>query len=113
MKDNKEPNPILHGENAIVPVDKMPNGDTEHYTKYIVGHSETGYHHVLEAAKGTTFDIIVDGQDIYFSTTGKAKIVHKKTHDVHKTEIVAPGIYRVNRKQEYDPFLQVRRQIWD
>ena len=51
--------PLLHGENAIVPVSKMPSGKTEKHTTYIVGHSETGHHHVLEAEKGTDFDIIV------------------------------------------------------
>lgn len=104
---------IIHGENALVPIDKMPKGKVEHYTKYIIGHSETGHHHVLESVKGKEFDILVDGEDIYISTKFESSVVHKKTSEIHKTVKVKPGIYKVNRKQEYDPFLKVRRAVFD
>jgi hypothetical protein len=111
MKNIKRP--ILHGENALVPIDKMPEGKIEKHTKYIVGHSETGHHHVLEAVKGQEFDILVQDGEIYFTNNYEAKVTHKKTHDIHETMIVAPGIYKVNRKTEYDPFSKVIRQVWD
>jgi hypothetical protein len=113
MKKNNRVIPILHGENAIVPIDKMPVGKTEKHVKYIVGHSETGHHHILEAVKGQEFDIIIKDGEIYFTNKYEAKVTHKKLHEIHETKIVAPGIYKVNRKTEYDPFQQVRRAVWD
>lgn len=105
--------PIIHGENVLLPIEKMPEGKVEKYNTFIVGHSETGHHHILEAAKGTEFDIIVSGNDIFFTTTGASKIVHKKSNDIHKTVDVKPGTYKVNRKTEYDPFQKALRQVWD
>lgn len=105
--------PILHGENALQPIDEMPKGATEKHTSFIVGHSETGHHHVLETVKGQEFDILVKDGEIYFTNSYEAKVVHKKTHGIHETVTVAPGIYKVNRKTEYDPFQKALRQVWD
>lgn len=105
--------PIIHGENGIKPVDKMPEGKAEKHTSFIIGHSETGHHHILEATKGQEFDIIVKDGEIYFTNTYAAKVTHKKTHEIHETVEVNPGVYKVNRKTEYDPFLKAKRQVWD
>lgn len=105
--------PIIHGENAIQPIKKLPQGKTEQHTNFIIGHSETGHHHVLEAVKGQEFDILVQDGEIYFTNKYEAKVTHKKAHDIHETLTVAPGVYKVNRKTEYDPFEQVRREVWD
>lgn len=106
-------NPIIHGENVLLPIEKMPEGKIKKRTNYIVGHSETGHHHVLEAVKGQEFDILVQDGEIYFTNSYEAKVTHKKAHDIHETVTVAPGIYKVNRKTEYDPFGKVIRQVWD
>lgn len=114
MKKQIKVTPILHGENAIIPVDKMPEGLTEKHKSFIVGHSETGHHHVLEAINKTEeFDIIVKDGEIYFTNKYEAKVTHKKTHDIHETVTVSPGIYKVNRKTEYDPFQKALRAVWD
>jgi uncharacterized Fe-S cluster-containing protein len=105
--------PIIHGENLLLPIDKMPEGKTQKHTTFIVGHSETGHHHILEATKGQEFDILVQDGEIYFTNTFEAKVTHKKLHDIHETVTVAPGIYKVNRKNEYDPFNKVIRSVWD
>ncbi len=105
--------PIIHGENVLLPIESLPKGKTTKHTSYIIGHSETGHHHVLEATKGQDFDIFVQDGEIYISSQFESSIVHKKTHDIHETLPVAPGIYKVNRKTEYDPFEQVRREVWD
>lgn len=110
MKTNKL---ILHGENAVIPVDKMPKGESKKYSSFIIGHSETGHHHVLEATKDKKFDIVVKDGEIYFTSNYEAKVVHKKSYDIHETVKVEPGTYKVKRKLEYDPFLKVRREVWD
>jgi len=105
--------PIIHGENVLIPVEKVPNGKRITTSSYIVGHSETGHHHVLEAEKESPFDIIINGDDMYIASKHVANLVHKKTHNIHKTVTVEPGFYLVKRKSEYDPFQQVIRQVWD
>jgi len=105
--------PIIHGENVLVPIDKMPEGKIEKHTKYIIGHSESGHHHVLEAKKTEEFDIFMENGEIYISSKFESSVVHKKTHDIHETVVVQPGIYKVNRKLEYDPFTKVRRAVFD
>jgi hypothetical protein len=105
--------PIIHGENVLLPIAKAPKGLFKKFKSYIVGHSETGHHHVLEAVKGKEFDIMVDSENIYITSAFESSLVHKKTHDIHETVIVQPGIYKVNRKTEYDPFRKAIRQVWD
>jgi hypothetical protein len=105
--------PIIHGENVLIPVGNIPEGKTESHTSYIVGHSETGHHHVLEAEKQSPFDIIIVGEDMYISSKQVSSLVHKKSHDIHKTVVVEPGFYQVKRKTEYDPFSKAIRQVWD
>lgn len=105
--------PIIHGENALIPINELPKGVKKLFKTYIVGHSETGHHHVLEAKKGEEFGIIVKDNNIYVQVNAEAKIVHKKSHDIHKTLTVNEGTYIVRRKTEYDPFQKVIREVWD
>lgn len=105
---------IIHGENAIVPITKLPKGLKWHTeTHAIIGHSETGHHHLLEAPKGTDYELAeLDGK-LYLRLTKKAKVTHKKAFDVHETVELEPGTYVVTRKTEYDPFAQIRRAVYD
>ncbi len=104
--------PLRHGENLLLPVNKMPNKGTNHKT-YIVGHSETGHHHVLESK--TDFEVFTDKdkQDLYVRLFEPAKLVHKKQLDAHRTLTVKPGIYKVIRKQEYNPWEQAMQNVFD
>lgn len=105
--------PIRHGEVLLVPVDITPAGKTVKHQRFIVGHSETGHHHVLESKR--KFEVITEQekQELYIRLFEPAKLVHKKTIDKHKTLTVAPGIYRVVHKTEYDPWQQVISRVFD
>lgn len=104
---------IIHGENALIPIKEMPAGKTSKHTSFIVGHSESGHNHVLEADKTKDFDIMIENGEIYITNKFEASLVHKKTHDIHETVVVQPGIYKVNRKTEYDPFNKIVRNVFD
>ena len=113
IKDNKI-KPIMHGENFLVPIDKMPKGKTIETKMFIVGHSETGHHHVLEAE--TEFEVIEAenlGNSIFISLLSPAKLVHTKSFDIHETVKVQPGVYKVNHKTEYNPFTKVIDRVFD
>ena len=104
--------PIRHGEILLLPV-KDIKGQAEKHTSFIVGHSETGHHHVLESK--AEFEVLTtkDKQELYLRLFAPAKLVHKKIVNKHKTLPVVPGYYQVIKKQEYDPFEKVMRDVWD
>lgn len=103
-------NGLRHGENLLLPVVKATGKVSEHNI-FIVGHSESGHHHVLESK--TKFNVIEDKNNLFLELFGDAKLVHKKTIDKHRTLVVKPGIYQVRRKQEYDPWNELMREVWD
>lgn len=102
--------PIRHGEIMLVPVSEIPVGKTTHHSEYIVGHSETGHHHVLEGKFEVTE---VDSKELYFRLFEPAKLVHQKATDRHKDLVVPAGFYKRFHDTEYDPFAQVIRAVAD
>jgi hypothetical protein len=104
--------PIRHGEIMLVPVDKLETGTVSKHTKYIVGHSETGHHHVLES--GVDFEVTeTEKHELYLRLFEPAKLVHKKTTDRHNTLVIPKGIYKRYHDTEYDPFEKVIRDVAD
>ena len=105
--------PVMHGEVWLQPVTKAPKGKSKKVKEYIVGHSETGHHHVLESQ--TKFEVMPGDEtyDLYVRLFRPTPIKHKKTFDIHETQILAPGEYAVYQKTEYDPFADVVRAVYD
>lgn len=104
---------IRHGEALLMPIEKMPKGTCERVNKYIVAHSESGHHHVLESKE--EFEVISDkeAEELFIRLYAPAQLVHEKTVDAHKTLTVPQGIWKVMYKREYDPFSKVIRRIYD
>lgn len=114
---NTQPQIVRHGEVILKPIPQLPNDATLSETthKRIVAHSETGHHHVLEAEKGNDFKIFttLDGKT-FIELPTEAKLWHQKTgDDVHKTHTIAPAIYEVVIKREFDYFAGIIRQVRD
>lgn len=105
--------PLIHGENVFIPVDDMPKGHISKHKLYIAGHSETGHHHVLESR--VDFEVIEDisNQELYFRLFEPAKVVHKKSFDIHQTKTLQPGVYKRIFATEYNPFTKVISRIFD
>lgn len=110
--------PLLHGENALIPVAKAPKGTVTSHKMFIFGHSETGHHHI--AKSDTEFNVIEVADEnnqslkrIFLEVFEPTNVVHKKSFDIHETKVIQPGVYEVAHKTEYDPFEKVRRSIFD
>lgn len=101
--------PIRHGEVMLVPIDKGFRG--KQVTNYIVGHSETGHHHVLESK--TPFKISETDKQFVVELFQPAKLVHKKQVDAHKTLTVPAGRYKVIHKSEYNPWTKSTQRVFD
>jgi hypothetical protein len=78
---------------------------------YVVGHSETGHHHVLEAE--TPFQVWTLDDEVFLLLVESGTLTHQKDHDKHPDLPVAAGAYRVVRKTEYDPLEQVIQEVRD
>lgn len=111
--------PIRHGELLLVPVGYIPTGKLESATSKILAHSETGHHHVLEGknlkyGRATPFEVITDPEDnVFVRLMAPGTLVHKKEFDRHADLVIAPGMYRVKHKTEYDLFGDVIRAVID
>lgn len=113
---------IRHGEAFLSPIDpdEVPKESkkikvTKH-TEFIVAHSESGHHHVLEAdTKEVEFEAILNTEtdELYFRLFEPAKLKHQKNHDKHKTLDVPKGTYKKYQSFEYDPFTRQVRNVWD
>ncbi len=103
---------IIHGENIFKPVRAIPDGKKTRHKLFIAGHSESGHHHVIEAK--TEFEVTEDVlHNIYVEVFEEAKITHRKTHDIHETLPMAPGMYQVIPAIEYNPFTKVMERQFD
>ncbi len=103
--------PIRHGEILLLPINEIPDGETDKHTSFIVGHSETGHHHVLE---GTQFEVTEDEKnELYFRLFELTKLVHKKATERHRTLTIPAGTYKRYHDTEYDPFNEIIRNVKD
>ena len=100
---------IRHGEVILMPTNSMLEKITKRVKKFIVAHSETGHHHVIESETPFT----VDEKNMYLELFGDSAIVHKKTFDMHKTLPLKKGIYKRYEAVEYDPFGKITRKVVD
>lgn len=106
-------NIIRHGEVILKP-DTLPKEAvlTETSKKYIVAHSETGHHHVLEAK--TDFKIFTFNGERFIEIPTVAELWHQKTgKDVHTPHKVAPSVYKIVIKREFDYFSKALRNVRD
>lgn len=106
--------PVMHGECWLMPIDEVPrDAEFKDSKRYIVGHSETGHHHVLVSTK--PFQVMPEDEkhDLFVRLFEPAKVEHQKTFDIHETQVLAPGAYAIYHKTEYDPFAEVRRAVFD
>ncbi len=104
--------PVRHGEVILLPTKQTAPQSAKKVKSVIVGHSETGHHHVLEAPNIITWtDKATNELFVAIKSTGK--LVHKKTVNRHHDVTLKPGTYKTIRKNEYDPFTKVMREVWD
>lgn len=93
--------PIRHGEVLLFPVPQIPDGRREAVTSCVVGHSESGHHHVLESDR-LFAQIMAANGDLYVELDAPTPLRHHKTHQQHRELIVPPGAWRVIKKTEFD-----------
>lgn len=102
-----------HGEVILKQIDSIPQEAKLVKTgkSHIVGHSETGHHHVLEAKNLRVYEV---DNEMYLDVQETGTLVHKKTGlDIHQPQTIAPGKYKVIIKQAFDYFAKKLAQVRD
>lgn len=94
--------PVFQGELMFRKVRSVPKDSTKAKDN-IVGHSETGHHHVAEAAVVFT---TADAGRLFLRALGKdrpVKIVHNRSFDQHDTLVLGGGVWECRRAREATP----------
>lgn len=112
-------NIIRHGEIILKKVEALPKDAVlkEESANFIVGASETHHHHRITLKDKTDmgkikFYTTKDGE--YVEVPAMAELWHEKSGEyVHETLPLSPGIYKRQRKQEFDYFAGIMREVQD
>lgn len=108
------------GELTIRRIDSVPDGCTPMQPeggKFIVGHSETGHHHVIGAVGGasvTVLDRPPEGMKVLYAILeNPGSLDHLRGHDTHEPIALEPGIYEIRVAREFDHYAELARQSAD
>lgn len=102
-------NMAAQGDLLIRRIDRLPEHlpremQTEN-SEYVVAHSETGHHHVIEATADVT--AYQDPEDVWKAflevRAEQVELRHKRGHDTHETIAIPKGVYELRRQREYTP----------
>ena len=97
--------PCAQGDILIIPIASIPEGVKPAEVvagKYIVAHSETGHHHVIERTKAEVYEAADDSFIAYIKTLGDgAEITHERSYHTHETLGLEPNkTYQIRRQRE-------------
>lgn len=82
----------------------------------IVGHSETGHHHVIERPDAVQIVAKPDSGAmtvLRMIVAEPTRVIHLRGHDTHKPIDLPPGSYEIRGQREYDPYAEMARRAAD
>lgn len=82
---------------------------------YIVGHSETGHHHVLDRSKADVFEApsSIGMAVLRVIVREPTVLLHQRADRPHRPIALPPGVYEITHDQEWDYLTQMARQSQD
>lgn len=100
--------PSFQGDVMIRKIGARPKGTALKPAKaergqFIIAHSETGHHHVLDSRNAQW--LIDDKNNLisYLEVRETSELVHLREFDTHETLKLEPGLYEVRRQIENSP----------
>jgi hypothetical protein len=107
------------GEISITKIKAFPAGIKAikcNEAQFIVGHSETGHHHVMTMDRAQFFEAPdqPDGMRVLFALLEAPNALeHLRNFDTHETISFEPGIYEFRTGREFDPYAEIARKQAD
>ncbi len=95
--------PVAQGDLYIRRVDQLPKGVdavSSEGGKVIVGHSETGHHHVMTADRTTMYRLPEEIYSCFLVVREADELRHLRSFDTHESYQLPPGTYEVRRQRE-------------
>ena len=99
-------NRAAQGDVYFERIDSMPPGVELAGTErgnYVVAHSETGHHHVIDSRNAQLFIDQTNSFIAYLKVLKPCELKHLRDFDTHEALAFEPGIYRVRRQRESTP----------
>jgi hypothetical protein len=85
--------------------------------RFVIGHSETGHHHVLSKNDGAEVMVLEKPPEgmkvLYAILENPTSLDHLREHDTHEPIMLEPGEYEFRIAREYDPYAELARQSQD
>jgi hypothetical protein len=84
--------------------------------RFIVGHSETGHHHVIDArgASVAVLDRPPEGMRILYAILeNPTSLDHLRPHDTHESIALEPGVHEIRIAREFDHYAELARKSMD
>ena len=113
---------FAQGEIYCRTIDAVPEGLTPFTEKdrngsWLVSHSESGNHHVIDAPGVTVMertDNVPPGMRILYAIVKEPSTLRQDAGaTAHGAHDLAPGIYEMRIAREYDPFTEQARRVAD
>lgn len=100
--------PVAQGDILITPIGKIPKtvraiSPSGEY--FVIAHSETGHHHVIDRTKAEVYEAADDAFIAYIRTfSDPVEIKHLRSFDTHESYLLEPNkVFQVRRQREYVP----------
>ncbi len=92
-----------------------PFGDVAADGRWIIGHSETGHHHVMDRAPVQIVerDAPTGVRILRLIVSDPVACDHLRSFDTHAPVNLSPGKWEVRTAREYDPLAKIARRVAD
>lgn len=84
--------------------------------RYVIGHSETGHHHVIAADGAAVGELerVPEGMRILCAILERPTLLdHLRDYDTHESIRLEPGQYEFRIAREFDPYAGIGRMVRD
>lgn len=99
-----------------LPDDLEPFAEKDSNGSWIISHSESGNHHVIDSPGVTVMERTKDvpeGMRILYAIVERPASLRQDAVNAHEAHDMPPGVYEMRISREFDPFLQQARRVAD
>lgn len=96
------------GDLLIRRIERLPENvrpEKPNNRHFIVAHSETSHHHVVDAKPGVEYFVTDDPLVAYLRVVDQTEttLEHLRSFDTHESFLIPGGTYEIRRQREYTP----------